>query len=66
MERYMEIAIVCEQCSYMVETLEELNHTLNWLKTKFEKVVRIEMRCYERKKGEIFEMGECICKQVIG
>lgn len=66
MERYMEIAIITAQATYMVDTLSTLKTELKFLKKVNEKVERIEMRCYERPKDQIFEMGECICKQIIG
>lgn len=66
MERYMEIAIITAQATYMVGTLSALETELKFLKKVNEKVERIEMRCYERPKDQIFEMGECICKQIIG
>lgn len=66
MERYMEIAIITAQATYMVDTLSVLEKELKFLKKVNEKVERIEMRCYERPKDQIFEMGECICKQIIG
>lgn len=66
MERYMEIAIITAQATYMVDTLSTLETELKFLKKVNEKVERIEMRCYERPKDQIFEMGECICKQIIG
>lgn len=66
MERYMEIAIITAQATYMVATLSVLEKELKFLKKVNEKVERIEMRCYERPKDQIFEMGECICKQIIG
>lgn len=66
MERYMEIAIITAQATYMVDTLAVLEKELKFLKKVNEKVERIEMRCYERPKDQIFEIGECICKQIIG
>ena len=66
MERYMEIAIITVQATYMVSTLSVLEKELKFLKKVNEKVERIEMRCYERPQDQIFEIGECICKQIIG
>lgn len=66
MERYIEIAIITAQATYMVSTLSALEEELAFLKRVNENVERIELRCYERPKDQIFEMGECICKQIIG
>mgnify|MGYP003504717462 CR=1 FL=1 len=66
MKRYMEIAIITAQATYMVDTLSALETELKFLKKVKEKVERIEMRCYERPKDAMFELGECICIQRIG
>lgn len=65
MERFIEIAIITAQATYMVNTLEAMEAQRRFLRKVSEDVQRIEVRCYERFEGEIWGEADCICKQVI-
>ena len=65
MERFIEIAIITAQATYMVDTLEAMESERIFLRKVGEDVKRIEVRCYERDEGEIWGEADCICKQVI-
>jgi hypothetical protein len=72
MERFIEIAIITAQATYMVDTLEAMEAQRKFLRKVNEPIKRIEVRCYEREDADMWGDGEdvfddvyCICKQVI-
>ena len=72
MERYIEIAIITAQATYMVNTLETMEAQREFLRKVNEPIQRIEVQCYEREEVDMwgdgkdyFEDADCICKQVI-
>ena len=65
MERFIEIAIITSQATYMVDTLETMEVQRKFLRKVNEPIERIEVRCYERDGGDIWGEADCICKQVI-
>lgn len=65
MERYIEIAIITAQATYLVDTLETMEAQRKFLRKVNEPINRIEVRCYERDEGDIWGEADCICKQVI-
>ena len=68
MERFIEIAIITAQATYMVDTLETMESQREFLRKVNEPIERIEVRCYERDErdeGDIWGEADCICKSVI-
>lgn len=65
MERFIEIAIITAQATYLVDTLETMEAQRKFLRKVGEDVHRIELRCYERDEGDIWGEADCICKSVI-
>lgn len=65
MERFIEIAIITAQATYLVDTLETMESQREFLRKVGEDVHRIELRCYERDEGDIWGEADCICKSVI-
>jgi hypothetical protein len=65
MERFIEIAIITAQATYLVDTLETMESQREFLRKVNEPIERIEVRCYERDEGDIWGEANCICKSVI-
>lgn len=65
MERYIEIAIITAQATYLVDTLEEMESQRKFLRKVGKTIDRIEARCYECDEDSIWGEADCICKKVI-